>query len=230
MAPNGRKTERMEDFIMKYRNMNRYWSLNLQLFAEGDGGDPGADGNDDDAPDVDPDSDPDGDDDDGDPNSDDEKIFSQKDMDDTIKKRLAREKRKWQREQQKKAEQNKPDGQGKTGENKDDDEETQELRRKAERVDDLELKWTCLEHDVDKSCVDDVLALAKVHMAKDEELDIEDAIDQVLKKYPQFKEASSQDDDDTNDGKGKAWGQRHGKPVKKQKSLDDEISAQLFGK
>lgn len=46
------------------------------------------------------------------------------------------------------------------------------------------MKWTCLEHDVDKACVDDVLALARVHMAKDEDMDIEDAIDEVLKKYP----------------------------------------------
>lgn len=45
----------------------------------------------------------------------------------------------------------------------------------------MEMKWTCLEHDVDKACVDDVLALARVHMAKDEDMDIEDAIDEVLK-------------------------------------------------
>ena len=75
----------------------------------------------------------------------------------------------------------------------------------------MELKWTCLEHDVDKSCVDDVLALARVHMAKDEGLDIEDAIDKVLEKYPSFKASSKKEDDDEDEEeatKKKSWGQR----------------------
>ena len=79
---------------------------------------------------------------------------------------------------------------GESSEKEDDDTETQELRDKAAKADEMEMKWTCLEHDVDKACVDDVLALARVHMAKDEDMDIEDAIDEVLKKYPQFKESS----------------------------------------
>ena len=114
-----------------------------------------------------------------------------------------------QREHQKKAE---PDGKGKAGENgkkDEDDKETKELKDKAAKADDLELKWTCLEHDVDKSCVDDVLALAKVHMAKDEDMDIEDAIDEVLKKYPQFKVGSSKEEEDEDETeKKKSWGQR----------------------
>ena len=64
----------------------------------------------------------------------------------------------------------------------------------------MELKWTCLEHDVDKSCVDDVLALARVHMTKDKDMDIEDAIDKVLKKYPQFKISSGKDEDEEEPG------------------------------
>ena len=67
--------------------------------------------------------------------------------------------------------------------------------------------------DVNKDCVDDVLALAKVHMAKDEDLDIEDAIDKVLKKYPQFKDGYEEVDDEDGQEK-KGWGQRHGKPQK----------------
>ena len=179
--------------------------MNLQLFA-GDGGDDdlGDEGEEDD--DDDPgDDDDDSDDDEPEEN---EKKFSQKDVDDAVKKRLAREKRKWQREQQKK-EGKKPNGKVKTGEdsNKDDDAETQELRDKAAKADEMEMKWTCLEHDVDKSCVDDVLALARVHMAKNEDMDIEDAIDEVLKKYPQFKE-SSKEEDDEEETKSKSWGQR----------------------
>ena len=191
---------------MKNMNMKeRYWTMNLQLFA-GDGGDDdlGDEGGEDD--DDDPgDDDDDSDDDEPEEN---EKKFSQKDVDDAVKKRLAREKRKWQREQQKK-DGKKLNGKVKTGEdsNKDDDAETQELRDKAAKADEMEMKWTCLEHDVDKSCVDDVLALARVHMAKNEDMDIEDAIDEVLKKYPQFKE-SSKEDDDEEETKSKSWGQR----------------------
>lgn len=184
---------------MKNMNMKeRYWTMNLQLFA-GDGGDddPGDGG---------------GEDDDDDEPEENEKKFSQKDVDDAVKKRLAREKRKWQREQQKKAGK-KPNGKVKTGEGSekdDDDTETQELRDKAAKADEMEMKWTCLEHDVDKACVDDVLALARVHMAKDEDMDIEDAIDEVLKKYPQFKESSKDNDkeDDEEEPRNKSWGQR----------------------
>lgn len=63
---------------------------------------------------------------------------------------------------------------------------------------------------MDKSCVDDVLALARVHMAKDEDMDIENAIDEVLKKYPQFKESSKEKDEeeDEEETKNRSWGQR----------------------
>lgn len=191
---------------MKNMNMKeRYWTMNLQLFA-GDGGDD--DLEDEGGEDDDDDSGDDDDDSDDDEPEENEKKFSQKDVDDAVKKRLAREKRKWQREQQKK-DGKKPNGKVKTGEdsNKDDDAETQELRDKAAKADEMEMKWTCLEHDVDKSCVDDVLALARVHMAKNEDMDIEDAIDEVLKKYPQFKE-SSKEEDDEEETKSKSWGQR----------------------
>ena len=105
---------------MKNMNMKeRYWTINLQLFA-GDGGDddPGDEGGDDDNDDP-GDDDDDSDDDELEEN---EKKFSQKDVDDAVKKRLAREKRKWQRDHQKKAGK-KPNGKVKTGEdsNKDDD-------------------------------------------------------------------------------------------------------------
>lgn len=193
---------------MKNMNMKkRYWIMNLQVFAgDGEGDDPGDESGDDD---DDPgDDDDDSDDDDKEEN---EKKFSQKDVNDAVKKRLAREKRKWQRDQQKKAGKA-PDGKGKAGDDgEEDDEETKELREKAAKAEEMELKWTCLEHDVDKSCVDDVLALAKVHMAKDEDLDIEDAIDKVLEKYPSFKTSSKKEDDEDEgeeNTKKKSWGQR----------------------
>lgn len=204
------------------KNMNikkRYWIMNLQVFAgDGEGDDPGDESGDDD---DDPgDDDDDSDDDDQEEN---EKKFSQKDVDDAVKKRLAREKRKWQKDQQKKAGK-KPNGKVKTGEdsNKDDDVETQELRDKAAKADEMEMKWTCLEHDVDKACVDDVLALARVHMAKDEDMDIEDAIDEVLKKYPQFKESSKEKDEEEDEGetKNRSWGQRQNGRRKKTSGVE----------
>nr|DAN91067.1 MAG TPA: Major capsid protein [Caudoviricetes sp.] len=205
---------------MKNMNMKeRYWTMNLQVFA-GDGGDddPGDGGGDDDEP-----GDDDDDSDDDDEPEENEKKFSQKDVDDAVKKRLAREKRKWQRDHQKKAGK-KPNGKVKTGEdsNKDDDVETQELRDKAAKADEMEMKWTCLEHDVDKSCVDDVLALARVHMAKDEDMDIEDAIDEVLKKYPQFKESSKEKDEEEDEGetKNRSWGQRQNGRRKKTSGVE----------
>lgn len=200
---------------MKNMNMKkRYWIMNLQVFAgDGEGDDPGDESGDDD-------DDPGDDDDDQEEN---EKKFSQKDVDDAVKKRLAREKRKWQRDQQKKAGK-KPNGKVKTGEDssKDDDTETQELRDKAAKADEMEMKWTCLEHDVDKACVDDVLALARVHMAKDEDMDIEDAIDEVLKKYPQFKESSKDKDeaDDEEEPRSKSWGQRQNGRRKKMSGVE----------
>ena len=205
---------------MKNMNMKkRYWTMNLQVFA-GDGGDddPGDEGGDDDEP-----GDDDDDSDDDDEPEENEKKFSQKDVDDAVKKRLAREKRKWQRDHQKKAGK-KPNGKVKTGEdsNKDDDVETQELRDKAAKADEMEMKWTCLEHDVDKSCVDDVLALARVHRAKDEDMDIEDAIDEVLKKYPQFKESSKEKDEEEDEGetKNRSWGQRQNGRRKKTSGVE----------
>ena len=202
---------------MKYMNMKkRLLPLNLQLFAEGEGSSDGDDAGGDDQDDDE--SDEDGDDEDA------EKKYTEKEMEDAVQKRLEREKRKWRRAQKQTKSGGKNFGNDATGKEDDgeEDEKTRELRDKAAKADELELKWTCLEHDVDKSCVDDVLALAKVHMAKDEDMDIEDAIDAVLKKYPQFKESSkSKDEEEDDETKGKSWGQRqNGKPPKKMSGVE----------
>lgn len=198
---------------MKYMNAKKkYQSLDLQLFAEGgeDGEDTGGDDQD-----GDENSDEDGEEDE----AEEEKKFSQKDVDEAVKKRLAREKRKWQRQQNSAQ---KPDSREKAGETADqEDKEQQELREKAQKAEDLELKWTCLEHDVDKSCVDDVLALARVKVAKDQDMDIEDAIEEVLKKYPQFKMSSSGIDEENN---RKSWGQRQsGTGAKKMSGVESRF-------
>lgn len=186
---------------MKYMNIKKkYNTLNLQLFAGDDGGDDGDESGEGDDQDDD-DSDEGGDDDQ------DEKKFSQKDVDDAVKKRLARERKKWQREQQKKKD--KPDGKGKTGEDDDDGEsENVKARKKAEtELNKAEVKIACYEAGVAKDSVNDVAALAKAYMDVDEDLDLEDAIEKVVKKYPQFKQNSAGSDDDEG-GSKKSWGQR----------------------
>lgn len=186
---------------MKYMNVKkRFWAVNLQLFAEG-------------ADDVDDgsgeeDNDPDDDSDESDPDDDqDEKKFTQKDVDDAVKKRLAREKRKWQREQQRKASGSGTDGRGKAG---DDGEEkdNEKLKAAENRALKAETRAACFEAGVDKDAIDDVTALAHSYMAADEDLDLEEAIEKVVKKYPHFKNKAGASDDDVDDSKGKSWGER----------------------
>lgn len=200
---------------MKYINMKENWKMNLQLFAGEEGGSEGDEENEEDEEDNSEE------DDSG------EKKFTQKDIDEAVKKRLARERRKWQREQQGNT------ARKNTGSGEEETEQEKKAREAEEKASTLELKWTCLEHDVKKECVDDVLALAKVYVSKDETLDIEDAIDKVLEKYPQFKEGQGEDEQEGEQGeeqKKKGWGQRHGGDPSKKKTVDDVIKEKLFGK
>ena len=187
---------------MKYKNvMKKYQSIELQLFAD-EGGEAGDNGDDSGEGD-------DQDDDESDEDGDEEKKFSQRDVDEAVKKRLAREKRKWQREQQKSSTGKKED-QDKNGEKKEEDPEKQEAIDKAMN---LEVKVACYEAGVVKDAVDDVVALARSYMAADEDLDLEDAIEKVVKKYPQFK--SAQDPYEEDEEPKKSWGERQkGKPKK----------------
>lgn len=186
---------------MKYKNVKKkYQSLDLQLFSEGDG-ESGTDGDDSGEGD-------DPDDDESDENGEEDKKFSQKDLDEAIKKRLAREKRKWQNEQKKKADNEE------NPENK-EDKEKQEAISKASQ---LEVKVACFEADVAKDAVDDVAALAHAYMAADEDLDLEEAIEKVVKKYPQFKK-STQDPYEENEPR-KAWGERQKGTSKKTSGVE----------
>lgn len=187
---------------MKYRNMKkRYWTINLQLFAGDDDGGVGSgdEGLNDDDPEGDPEDDPEDDPD--------ERKFTQHDVDEAIKKRLARERRKWNKEQQKKAAKKDTDGTGEVG--KDGENEDVKARKEAEiKNSKLEVKVACYEADVSKDAVDDVAALAHAYMEADEDLDLEDAIEKVVKKYPHFKNHSGKSGDDADGIKGKSWGER----------------------
>lgn len=184
---------------MKYMNSKKkYQTLNLQLFAGGEGDDDGEGSGEGDDQDDDDDSDEDGEDDQ------DEKKYSQKDIDEAVKKRLAREKRKWQKTQQTKQS---PDSKAKTGE--DGESEEVKARKAAEdRASKAEAKNACYEAGVTKDSVDDVVALARSYMAADEDLDLEDAIEKVVKKYPQFKKNAAGSDDEEDETKSKSWGKR----------------------
>lgn len=194
---------------MKYRSMKeRYQSLDLQLFAEeGDGGADGGETGEEDSEDEA-----------GDEDDPEEKKFSQKDLDEAVKKRLAREKRKWARQRQE-GQSTGASGVGekpKEGEKeKPEESEDVKARRAAEeKADALEVKIACFEAGVAKDAVDDVTALARSYMAADEDLDLEDAVEKVVKKYPQFKKGSS--DPYGEDGaRGKSWGERQRGGTKK---------------
>ena len=116
------------------------------------------------------------------------KTFTQEELDKAIEKRLAREKKKW----------NKPEAT--TDESKDKAEpENTKLKEAEEKATLLETKMLAYEAGVTKECVDDVVALAKAYINDD--TDMEDAIEKVLKKYPQFKGT-------TEEEKPKSWGDR----------------------
>lgn len=195
---------------MKHMNMKKkYQSLELQLFAD-DGGDS----------DTDRADSGDGDDQDDEESGEDgenEKKFSQKELEDAVKKRLARERRKWQREQQKKESTADKDSAGTGESNAGVDAEKASVAEK--QMTKLEVKVACYEADVAKDAVDDVAALAHAYMEADDTLDLEDAIEKVVKKYPHFKKGGA-DPYESNPDKGKSWGERQSGSRKKQSGVE----------
>lgn len=187
---------------MKKMNLKKYYNLNLQLFAEGEEGTDG-DGAGGDDQDDEEESDEDGEE---------EKKYSEKEMEAAIEKRLARERRKWNKQQKAKEKTDSGDKAGKDGEESEDS----KARKAAEaKSSSLEMKVACYEAGVAKDSVDDVAALARAYMEADEDLELEDAIEKVVKKYPSFKKGTADpyEEDDKSSGN---WGQRqNGKGNKK---------------
>lgn len=173
---------------MRYMNAKRKkFTIDLQLFArEGTDGDDGDNAGGDDQ-------------DGGTPDKDvvepEEKKYSEKDMEAAIEKRLARERRKWKREQMKSGDDDKPVA-------GDEGFDASKARQAEEKVSKMEMKIACFEADVDKNSVDDVAALARAYMEANDKLDLEDAIEKVVKKYPHFKKSSEPN-------ASKSWGERH---------------------
>lgn len=178
----------------KFMN-NRYveTNLELQLFAEGgeDAGDDSGDGGDQD----------DDSEDDSDAGGDDEPKYTQADMDKAVARTIAKERRKAEKAAGKDKKKSGEESQG----NKEESED-QKARREAEaKTSKLEVKVACFEAGVAKEAVEDVSALARAYMEADEELDLEEAIEKVVKKYPQFTKKNA---DDEEEPQAKSWGER----------------------
>ena len=172
----------------KFRN-NRYGvSMNLQLFAEG--GDTGADtGDGDDQDDTEGGADEGGE---GEPK------YTQADIDKAVARTIAKERATAERAAKRKTEKENSGG----SDGKETNEELEEARNKASKA---ETKVACYEAGVTKDAVDDVAALARSYMQADDSLDLEDAIEKVVKKYPHFKGKPEKEEEEEDN---KAWGER----------------------
>lgn len=172
----------------KFKN-NRYGiSMNLQLFAEG--GDTGAD-----AGDGDDQDDTEGGADEG---GEDEPKYTQADIDKAVARTIAKERAKAERAAKRKTEKENSGG----SDGKETNEELEEARNKASKA---ETKVACYEAGVAKDAVDDVAALAHSYMQADDSLDLEDAIEKVVKKYPHFKGKPEKEEEEEEN---KVWGER----------------------
>jgi hypothetical protein len=186
--------------IMKLRN--QLLKYNLQYFADGGGDGDGADNDTGDGND-------DQDDDDQDDNDADDKskksgkkgkFYSQEEIDEIITKRLERERKKQERRQRSKEDK------------KDDEDPDKSADKSSEKLSALEEKVLCYDHDIAKEYVKEAIALAKAYV--DEDTDMDEALDLVTKKFPQFvkgyKTDKGQDDDDDEEDTDskKSWGQR----------------------
>lgn len=199
----------------KYMNMGKYVSrkMNLQIFAEDTGaGDDAGDGGD---------QDEDSDEDETDEGGDDEPKFTQADLDKAVARTIAKERAKAERAARKKQQKEKQ-GASDTGDSEESDDA--KSRKEAEdRASKMEVKIACYEADVAKDAVDDVAALAHAYMEADDSLDLEDAIEKVVKKYPHFKKGAADQDED-EDEKGKSWGQRQrGRGAKRMSGVEEQF-------
>ncbi len=117
------------------------------------------------------------------------KGFTQEEVDALIEKRLARERKKTEKEKTD-AEADK----NKSADQKAKEKADKEAKAQADKVTAMEAKLLCFEKDVAKDCISDVVALAKAYM--DDDTDFETAIDKVLKKYPSFTKANKPEENE----------------------------------
>lgn len=123
-----------------------------------------------------------------------EKTFTQADVDRLIQERVAREKKNQLSKDELKAYNEWKESQKTEEEKKNEALTNAENARIAaeEKANNLEAKVTCLSKGVIATSVDDVVILAKAMVT--DEITIEKAIDKVLEKYPSFKGEQQQED------------------------------------
>ncbi len=150
------------------------------------------------------------------------KTFTQDEVDKLIKERVAREKKSQLSKEEIKAYQDWKDSQ-KTDEEKKNEAITNADKARIEaeeRATALEAKVTCLSKGVKSDFTDDVVILAKAMVS--DEVTMEQAIENVLKKYPHFT-GSSEGEEETNGFKKVGGGKGEQK-----KSSEDVLKA-AFG-
>lgn len=149
-----------------------------------------------------------------------EKTFTQADVDKLIKERIARERKNQLPKEELKAYQEWKESQKTEAEKKNEALTNAEKARLAaeERALLAETKVTCLSKGVVATSVDDVVILAKAMVT--EEVTIEQAIDKVLEKYPSFKGQQQQEEQK---------GFIIGAGSQKQKESSDNALARAFG-
>lgn len=123
-----------------------------------------------------------------------EKTFTQADVDRLIQERVAREKKNQISKDELKAYNEWKESQKTEEEKKNEALTNAENARIAaeERANSLEAKVTCLSKGVIATSVDDVVILAKAMVT--DEITVEQAIEKVLEKYPSFKGEQQQED------------------------------------
>lgn len=172
--------------------MNNRFMMNLQLFAGEEGSDTGEESGDGGGQDDDQEEESSED-------GDDEPKYTQADLDKAVARTIAKERAKAERAAKRAR---------KKEESSEEENEDVKARKEAEgKASRLEVKVACFEADVAKDAVDDVAVLAHAYMEADDSLDLEDAIEKVVKKYPQFKKGGG-DPYEEESGRGKAWGER----------------------
>ncbi|WP_291649921.1 hypothetical protein [Clostridium sp.] len=150
-----------------------------------------------------------------------EKTFTQADVDKLIQERIAREKKNQLSKEELKAYNEWKESQKTEEEKKNEALTNAEKARIAaeEKATALEAKVTCLSKGVIATSVDDVVILAKAMVT--DELNIEQAIDKVLEKYPSFKGEQQQQEDNK--------GFKVGAGVEQTKGNTKDALASIFG-
>ena len=121
------------------------------------------------------------------------RTFTQEEVNELIKNRIARERKKLGKEQTQDKEEEKPKDKpvGNEPDNK--------------KLNEMEMKLLCYDHEIAKEYSKKAIALAQAYL--DDETDIDEALEKVVEDFPQFKKGYSEDDQ-----KQKSWGERQTKP------------------